>query len=95
MVQGRYKSRKKAKVFTRAPGGLLKVHYKKRKPSGARCASCNRALFGVPRMLPFKLRNIPKSSKRPKRAFGGNLCSSCARDFLVQRARLKYSKQER
>lgn len=90
MVQGRYKSKTKAKVFVKTPGGVLRIHYKKRKPSKAHCAICNGKLLGVPHLKNSKLRNIPKSSKRPKRAFGGNLCSSCARDMIIQRARSKF-----
>ncbi len=91
MVQGRHKSRKKAKIFVKVPGGALKIHYKKRKPQFAHCAICATRLLGVPRLLTSKFRNLPKSSKRPKRIFGGYLCSSCARDQIISKARLKYS----
>lgn len=90
MVQGRHKSRKKAKIFVKVPGGALRVHYKKRKPDYTHCMTCNKRLLGVPRMLPSKFRNLPKSSKRPKRIFGGNLCASCARIQIITRARSKY-----
>jgi large subunit ribosomal protein L34e len=75
------------KVFVKTPGGVTKVHYKKRKPSKSICGGCGKILAGVPHERPHKLKAMPKSSKRPERAYGGELCSVCTRKVLVEKAR--------
>ena len=87
MVSGRFKSRSLRRVFVRTPGGRLKVVYKKRKPAQAKCAICKKPLSGVPRATVAELKNMPKTFKRPERAYGGFLCSSCARELLKHKAR--------
>jgi large subunit ribosomal protein L34e len=63
------------------------IMYKRRKPSKAVCGICKKQLQGVLRDLPFKIRNSPKTSKRPERPYGGVLCSACARRLLTKKAR--------
>ena len=87
MVSGKHKSKSLRKVFRRTPGNKVVVHYKKRKPNKARCAICGAVLKGVPRELPYKMRNLPKSKKRPSRPYGGYLCSKCARQKIIEEAR--------
>ncbi|RME55495.1 50S ribosomal protein L34e [Candidatus Woesearchaeota archaeon] len=81
------RSRSKKKVFVRTPGGVTTVHYRKKKVSKSVCGTCGATLHGVPNKRPSKLRNLPKTVKRPERPYGGNLCSSCTRKLLVQKAR--------
>ena len=87
MVSGRFKSGSFRKVQVRTPGGRTVTHYVKRKPSIAHCAICGAPLHGVPRERPVKMRNLPKSSKRPERPYGGYLCSSCMREVMKEKAK--------
>ena len=87
MPSGRHKSRTLRRVFVKTPGGKTKLHYRKRKPAKAICASCHKPLAGVVRERPKKMMNTAKTKKRPERAFGGVLCSACARKELKKRAK--------
>ncbi|MBW2977789.1 50S ribosomal protein L34e [Candidatus Woesearchaeota archaeon] len=81
---GRLKSRKSLRqVFVKTPGGKTVVHYKKKKPGKAHCAECGALLQGIPRELPVKMKNMPKTEKRPQRPYGGFLCSKCARKKII------------
>jgi large subunit ribosomal protein L34e len=35
----------------------------------------------------LKMKNMPKSSKRPERPYGGVLCSACTRKLLKSKVR--------
>ena len=87
MPRGMHKSRRLRKVFVKTPGGKNKVHYRQRKPRKATCPVEGTPLAGVPRELPAKMRNIPKSQRRPERPYGGILSSKATRSLLKQRAR--------
>ncbi len=87
MPRGMFKSGRLRKIFVKVPGGQVKVHYRERKPSKALCGKCKRQLAGVPRDVASKVRNMPKTAKRPERPYGGVLCSACMRVLLKQRAR--------
>ena len=87
MVAGRYRSRTFRRVFVKTPGGKTVLHYRRRKPGKAHCATCGKVLLGVPRELSRKMANLPKSSKRPERPYGGKLCSACTRQVLKEKAR--------
>jgi len=82
-----YKSRTMRRVFVKVPGNTTKMHYRRRKPSKAICATCKKPLAGVPRELSLKMKNLPKSSKRPERPYGGVLCSACTRTALKNKVR--------
>jgi len=85
---GRFKARKALRqIFVKTPGGKTVVHYKKRKPGKAHCAECGALLSGIPRELPTKMKNMPKTEKRPQRAYGGYLCSKCARKKIIEEFR--------
>jgi len=79
----RSRSLRRRKV--RRPGGELVTRYERRKPSPAKCGRCGNQLSGVPRERPSGIGKLPKSSKRPNRPFGGNLCSSCSRQEIKDR----------
>ncbi len=81
------RSRSLRRLQVKVPGGQTKVHYKRRKPKGAKCGKCSAVLKGIPRERDFKMANLPKTKKRPERPYGGNLCSRCMRTLFVDRAR--------
>lgn len=87
MPRGMYRSRTFRRVFVKTPGGRTVMRYRRRKPSKAQCASCGKVLIGVPREIPSKMKNMPKSAKRPERPYGGMYCSACTRQILRQKAR--------
>ena len=92
MPRGMFKSGRLRKIFVKAPGGKTNIQYKQRKPSKAKCGACGKVLAGVPRELPAKMANMPKTAKRPERIFGGVLCSQCTKELLKNRARQEGSK---
>lgn len=79
----RSRSLRRSKV--RTPGGRQITRYERRKPSPAACGSCGGKLAGVPALRPSALGKLAKSSKRPTRPFGGNLCSACSREAMKVR----------
>lgn len=87
MPEGRFKSRTFRRVFVKTPGGIVKLHHRKRKPDKAKCGNCRCLLKGVPRERPYKMMSMPKTKKRPERPYGGVLCSKCMRDLFVKEAR--------
>jgi len=92
---GRYKSRKSYRQLTvKTPGGRTVVHYKKKKPSKAKCGECGALLKGTLRERPYKMKNISKTKKRPERPYGGYLCSKCARKRNIQEARKSVMKND-
>ena len=87
MPRGMYRSRTLRRVKVKVPGGAVKLHYRKRKPSITKCGKCKSPLKGIPRLRPVKMQNISKSQKTVARPFGGNLCSSCTRSLIKLQAR--------
>jgi large subunit ribosomal protein L34e len=82
MVSGKHKSRSMRKVFVKVPGNTIKIHYRKKKPSKAVCAVYGTELSGVPRERPTKMKNLPKTCKRPERPYGGVLSSKAMREKI-------------
>ena len=87
MPRKQRRSRTFRRVFVKLPGGSTALRYKRRKPSKAQCAGCGRNLSGVPRDIPSKIHNLPKTKKRPERPFGGVLCSRCSRAKILEMIR--------
>ena len=87
MPQRRYRSTSYRKIAKKAPGGRALVHYERKKPKAATCSVTGDVLKGVPRERPVKMKNMPKTSKRPQRPFGGVLSSRASRDILKKKAR--------
>jgi len=83
MPAPRFRSRTYRRIHTR-----VTIHYKERKPKIAKCGSCGAKLKGVPRERPYKMQQLPKTKKRPERPYGGNLCSTCMRKLMVEKARV-------
>ncbi|MDH5389958.1 MAG: 50S ribosomal protein L34e [Candidatus Bathyarchaeota archaeon] len=81
----RTRSKKRRRV--KSSGGRVETHYGKEKTEVSRCARCGRALSGLPRPDPSKLRKLPASQRRVERMYGGHLCHSCLRDLLKHEAR--------
>ena len=74
------------KVKVKVPSGVT-TQYKRRKPAKAKCSDCGKVLAGVPNEIPSKMQNMPKTTKRPERPFGGKLCSRCMRIKMKEKAR--------
>ncbi|MBI4450912.1 50S ribosomal protein L34e [Candidatus Woesearchaeota archaeon] len=87
MVQPRLRSRTFRRVKVRTAGGRLVTHYLRRKPAVAQCGNCGNKLQAVPRGLPYVLRNLSKTEKRPQRPYGGIFCSACSRNLFKRKAR--------
>ena len=80
------RSRKRRILKKKVPSGV-KIVYKRRKPSKAKCSECGAELKGVPREIPSKLNKLPKSRRRPERPYGGVLCSKCMRKKIIEGVR--------
>jgi large subunit ribosomal protein L34e len=83
-----HRSRTFRRIHKRTPGGKTVMHYVRRKPSKHTCGKCGKVLSGMPRELPYKIRAMSKSERRPTRVFGGNLCSACSRSAIKAKARV-------
>lgn len=84
MPAGKYKSRTLRRVYIRTPGGETKLHYRIRNMPRLRCSICKKELHGIPRLIPSKFKNLPKTKKRPERPYGGILCSKCMRKKIKE-----------
>ncbi len=73
------------RIQVRTPGNRLVTHYEKRKPSIAKCGNCHKELIGIPRERPSDFRNLPYSQKTVARPYGGNLCSNCSREKIIEK----------
>ncbi len=87
MGEGRTKSRTFRRVYVKTPGGKTVLHYRRRKPAKAQCGNCGAELQGMPRALPYRMKNMPKTMKRPERPYGGVLCTRCLRAKIIEKAR--------
>lgn len=87
MPTGRFRSRTYRRVFVKTPGSQTVLRYRRRKPQKAKCGTCGKQLSGMPRELPYKMRTMPKTQKRPERPYGGVLCSKCMRSLFKTQAR--------
>uniref|UniRef100_A0A7J2TZH9 Large ribosomal subunit protein eL34 n=1 Tax=Ignisphaera aggregans TaxID=334771 RepID=A0A7J2TZH9_9CREN len=81
MVRPALRSRSCKRIRRRTPGSRTVTHYERRKRTLMRCARCGAILNGLPTTDHLR-RNLPKTSKRPERMFGGFLCSRCLREVL-------------
>ncbi len=86
MVNHKIKSNTFRQKQVRTVTGTKKV-YVRRKPKVGVCSVTGQTLKGVPRALPTKMKNMPKTAKRPQRPFGGVLSSEASREELKKRAR--------
>jgi len=87
MAEAKTKSRTFRRIKTKIPGNRSVMHYAKRRPSKAQCAACGAFLKGTPRETPKKIAKLSKTQRRPERAYGGVLCSRCARSKIKSYAR--------
>ena len=89
--EGRFGSlktrRNKRMIYVKVPGGRTVIHFQRKKPAKARCGDCGTVLAGVANERPYKMRNLPKTMKRPERPYGGNLCSRCMRKKIIMGVR--------
>ena len=87
MVTRMLRSRSLKRSQKKVPGGKTVTHFRRRKPSIAKCAKCGKDIKGVPRLRVSELRKLPKTKKRPERPYGGNLCSKCMREVFREKVR--------
>ncbi len=80
------RSRSLRQLKRSTPGGRSTTLYERRRPENAKCASCRCVLSGVPRLRPSGISKLAKTKHRPSRAFGGNLCPSCLKVKIKERA---------
>lgn len=73
------RTRSRKRVYVRVPGGEARVHYRREKPSYAKCAACKSPIHGIPRKFSWKL---SKSEKTVSRPYGGYLCNRCFKEGL-------------
>jgi large subunit ribosomal protein L34e len=66
------------------PGGATTIHYVRGKTAKPKCARCKKVLSGTARGTSSQVKKLAKSKKTPSRAYGGNLCPSCAREALKE-----------
>ena len=77
----------KRKVVVKTPGGTVKIHRRKYRPSKPLCSECGTELLGVARGTPVKVAKLSKTQRRPERPYGGVLCTKCMRKKFVKEAR--------
>jgi len=76
------RTRSKARVFIRTPGGKVVIHYRKRKSNPKICPLCKKEIHGIPKMNSSNTSKFPLSSKRISRIYGGVLCGKCLKNLL-------------
>ncbi|MEM0021677.1 MAG: hypothetical protein QW039_04140 [Fervidicoccaceae archaeon] len=82
MVRPSMRSRTRARIRVRTPGGKTVIHVRLRRKGRARCAVCGGELRGVPVFSSYRMRAFSLSEKRPNRFFGGVLCHRCLSSFI-------------
>lgn len=87
MTKPRFKSRSWKRVKVKIPSGVA-IHYRRGKVGKPKCSRCGKELHGVPRLRSGQMKKLPKTKKRPERPYGGNLCSSCTREIMKEKARV-------
>lgn len=75
------------KIRRRTTTGKNVLRIIRERLSPHRCASCGRILHGVSNSVNSKATKKGASQKSINRIFGGNLCSSCTRTVIKERAR--------
>lgn len=78
------RSRTLKRIKKKIPGGARVIHYIKKKPSKPKCARCKKPLAGTARGRNTAVKRLSKSQKTPSRAYGGNLCPTCAKEAVKE-----------
>ncbi|MBW2995123.1 50S ribosomal protein L34e [Candidatus Woesearchaeota archaeon] len=81
------KSRTLRRVKKKTPGGVSKLKHVIRKPKQGHCSNCGTILHGTPRATARQMSRMSNTKKKPKRPFGGKLCTRCMRIEFIKRAR--------
>lgn len=76
------RSRSLARVKVRTPGNKNVTHYRRRRPKKARCSICKRPLQAIPRLVPSKMKNTKKSSRKASRPESGRYCAKCLQTLV-------------
>jgi len=79
----RRKSKSERKIFVKTTT-RNKIRYVKAKPKKRTCTGCGALLIGIKRDSSFSLKKMVKSKKRVSRKFGGELCSKCSRERIIE-----------
>lgn len=88
MAAKKFRSRTFRRTHVRVPSGKSVLRFERRKPGKAQCGMCGDILKGVAVDLPYKVRKLAKTERRPERPYGGNLCSRCMRKKIIEKARM-------
>lgn len=75
------RTKSKKKHFVKLPSGKVAIHYEKEKSNKDKCAICKKELQGTNHGKEF----LTKSQRRPKRLFGGFLCSNCLQKIIEEK----------
>ncbi|MHA1338749.1 MAG: 50S ribosomal protein L34e [Promethearchaeota archaeon] len=86
MVRPYQRTNSMAKKKKVTPGHRYSIIYRRRRPKKAKCAICGVQLSGVPNLRPSKMKNLPKTYKRPERQYGGRVCPKCLKKALIKEA---------
>jgi large subunit ribosomal protein L34e len=78
-------SKSMRKVKVKSPGGETLISFRRKKPSYVKCKKCGERL-NRPKLSVKKLKNLPKTKKRPERPFP-ELCSRCMREYFKNKVR--------
>ncbi|MFX1511005.1 MAG: 50S ribosomal protein L34e [Promethearchaeota archaeon] len=78
----RTKGQKTRKIKT--PGARLATHYSRRGKNSVNCGICKKPLQGISKGRISDIRSLSKSSKRPNRPYGGQLCSNCLKTAIEE-----------
>jgi large subunit ribosomal protein L34e len=68
----------------KAPGGVVKLQYVKKRGTTVKCGDCQDSLAGVPALRPKGYMRLSKNKKNVTRAYGGSRCGSCVRNRIVR-----------
>jgi large subunit ribosomal protein L34e len=87
MVRPSLRSRSFRKIKVRTPGSRVAIHYEKKVPKIGSCYITGEKLKGIARGFDYEIKNMPKTSKRPSRPYGGVLSSRGMRMVFKEKAK--------
>ncbi|QEE14299.1 50S ribosomal protein L34e [Promethearchaeum syntrophicum] len=93
MVRPSKRSHSEARIKTRLPGNIMRIHYIRRRPKHAHCPVTNVKLHGVPRLRPAQLGKLGKTQRRPNRPYGGRISHKALSNAIQAKVLEQFSKQ--
>uniref|UniRef100_A0A0G4I359 60S ribosomal protein L34 n=1 Tax=Chromera velia CCMP2878 TaxID=1169474 RepID=A0A0G4I359_9ALVE len=82
--KNRYNTASNQQKIVRTPGGRLVYQLAKKKANAPSCRDCESTLHGIPVLRAHEYKNIAKTHRTVRRAYGGNLCPGCLRQRIVR-----------